>query len=95
MGKPFTNFNWHIEGGGKLSPSPYANLAASLYAHAVFEMRSLAAGTYAFDDAANFLLSDPYGVLSKEAKEALDFEIWAKREKRRAALETDLRGYVK
>lgn len=89
MAKKYVNFNWHIEGGGKLSPSPFANLVASLYAQAVYEMRSLRASSWGFEDAAKFLLKDPYGILTKEAKELLETEIWERRDEERAARERD------
>ena len=84
-------FNWHLGDGGVLSRrSPYETLICTVYTHAVFEMRRYKAGTRLFDDAANFLERDPYGILSKSAQDKLVDEIWQKRDAYRAALETDL-----
>lgn len=85
-------FNWHLGDGGELSRrSPYEVLVCTIYTHAVFEMRRYKAGTRLFEDAANFLERDPYGILCESAYKKLSGEIWEKRDAYRAALEQDLR----
>lgn len=83
-------FNWHL--GGAVIPrrSPYETLLCTVYTHAVFEMRRYKAGTRLFEDAAQFLERDPYGILSESAHKKLSAEIWQKRDEYRAALENDL-----
>lgn len=84
-------FNWHLGDGGELSRrSPYEVLICTIYTHAVYEMRRYKAGTQLFNDAANFLLRDPYGILSESAYNKLSGEIWEKRDAYRAELERDL-----
>lgn len=80
-------FNWHLGGGCYARRSPYENLICTVYSYAVFEMRKYPAGSRSFNDAADFLLKDPYGILTKSAFEALETEIWDKRDKRRAFIE--------
>ena len=84
-------YNWHIgDGVGAPRRSPYETLICTVYSHAIFEMRRYKAGTRLFEDAAVFLLRDPYGILSDDAQKKLSGEIWEKRDKYRADLENDL-----
>lgn len=93
MKKPIDDartFNWHLGGGVNSRRSPYEALICTVYTYALFEMRKYRAGTNLFDDAANFLLKDPYGILPEKARKKISAEIWEKREKRRADIEETL-----
>ena len=84
------SFNWHLGGGVNPRRSPYESLICTVYTYALFEMRKYTAGTRLFDDAANFLLADPYGILNENALKKISTEIWEKRDKRRAEIEETL-----
>lgn len=74
---------------GASNSTPAENLICAVYVQALNDMRKYPAGSRFFESAAEFLLKDPYHALKNEAYEAVETEIWKRREERREMIEGD------
>lgn len=72
---------------GASNSTPAENLICAIYVQALNDMRKYPVGSRFFESAAEFLLKDPYHAMNDEAYEAVETEIWKRREERREMIE--------